>query len=242
MTVLHDTELDALFHDILGSSCSDHISAPNNTLTLRAISTPSHPDPARRYLSARLVSRARLSRPRGSLIATLTLPCASGIWPAFWLLPFEPFTWPHDGEIDIAETWNGDQQNHSCLHWGFYSPEDRAKHRAIGSHVQNMANRPVRFEFAWWQDEATRGGQLMWWIDGAPVMRAEIPKDMRREMKDFVVLLNIAMGGNVCAGKLPGLGSYEMIVHEMKMCEEPEGGWGRFEGDWQRTREGNMVG
>jgi hypothetical protein len=82
----------------------------------------------------------------------------------------------------------------------------------------------------------------MWWIDGAPVMRAEIPIDMRREMKDFVVLLNIAMGGNVCAGKLPCQGSYEMIVHEMKMCEEPEMGWGRFEGDWQRTSEGYMIG
>ncbi|KIX96965.1 uncharacterized protein Z520_07079 [Fonsecaea multimorphosa CBS 102226] len=214
---------------------------PNNLLVLRAISTPNHPDPAKKYTSARLVSRQRLSRSRGSLVATLTLPCAGGIWPAFWLLPFEPFTWPTDGEVDIAETWNGDGVNHSCLHWGFYTPQDTNKHRVVATPVQGMnAGRPVRFEFAWMQGQGQRG-RMVWWIDGQAVMKAPIPAGTR-PMADFVVLLNIAMGGNVCAGRIPAQGTYDMVVHEMKMMEEPEaGGWARFERDWSWVREGNTI-
>ncbi|KIW72991.1 hypothetical protein PV04_01147 [Phialophora macrospora] len=223
---------------------SNSFYTPNNLLVLRAISSPSHPDPTKKYTSARLVSRQRLARPSGSLVASLSLPCASGIWPAFWLLPYEPFTWPTDGEVDIAETWNGDAVNHSCLHWGFYSPEDKAKHRVVGTPVQGMqTGRPVRFEFAWHQDGASRaaGGRMVWWIDGQAVMKAPIPHDMNRPLEDFVVLLNIAMGGNVCQGQLPREGAYDFVVHEMKMVDEPEGGWARFERDWAWVREGDMI-
>ncbi|KAK7894749.1 hypothetical protein LTR67_005488 [Exophiala xenobiotica] len=211
-------------------------------LILRAISQPSHPDPARKYTSARLVSRQRLSRARGSLVATLSLPCGLGVWPAFWLLPYEPFTWPTDGEVDVAETWNGDGVNHSCLHWGFYTPQDTGKHRVVGTPVQGMqTGRPVRFEFSWWQDEHSRQGRMVWWIDGRPVMKAPIPQGTR-PMADFVVLLNIAMGGNVCQGQMPREGVYDMVVHEMKMLEEPEnGGWQKFEMDWARAREGDRI-
>lgn len=99
----------------------------------------------------------------------------------------------------------------------------------------------MRFEFAWLQDEASAQGRMVWWIDGRAVMKAPIPQGTRR-MADYVVLLNIAMGGNVCAGQLPREGTYDFVVHDMKMLDEPEmGGWGRFEADWARTREGDMI-
>jgi hypothetical protein len=58
-------------------------------------------------------------------------------------------------------------------------------------------------------------------------------------MEDFQVILNIAVGGNVNKGAVPADGAYDMCVHELKMCESPEGGWGRFEGDWQHVKEGH---
>lgn len=232
------------FHQkpLLHSNTTTLPSTPNHLLVLRALSQANHPDASKKFSSARLVSRQRLSRPQGSLVATLTLPCASGIWPAFWLLPFEPFAWPTDGEIDIAETWNGDGVNHSCLHWGFYTPQDKDKHRVVGTPVQGMAQgRPVRFEFAWMQDAGSGQGRMVWWIDGRAVMKAPVPAGTRR-MADFVVLLNIAMGGNVCQGQIPRDGTYDFVVHEMKMLEEPEGGgWNRFENDWRHTREGDRI-
>ena len=83
---------------------------------------------------------------------------------------------------------------------------------------------------------------MVWWIDGVPVMKAPIPPDMNRPMADFVVLLNVAMGGNVCQGRVPAEGSYNFVVHQMFMSEEPEGGWQRFETDWTKAREGDMIG
>ncbi|RMZ82206.1 hypothetical protein DV738_g1826, partial [Chaetothyriales sp. CBS 135597] len=190
-------------------------------LVLRAISQGGH------YTSARLVSRQRLSKARGCLTAWLTSPCGNGIWPAFWLLPFEPFTWPTDGEVDIAETWNGDLENHSCLHWGFYTPQDGWKHRVRGTKLPDMAQRAVKYEFAWEQNEQAGGqGRLVWWIDGRPIMKAPIP-DGQRPMRDFQVIINVAMGGNVCQGQRPQDGTYDFVVHEVSMSDEPDGGWAR---------------
>jgi hypothetical protein len=102
------------------------------------------------------------------------------------------------------------------------------------------SGRPIKFEFAWVQ-EGDRRGRMVWWIDGVAVMKAPIPREMGRPMEDFVVLLNVAMGGNVCQGKMPPEGQYDFVVHEMRMAEEPEGGWERFERDWAWVREGDLI-
>jgi len=209
-------------------------------LVVRAIANHSSPSPENKFTSARLVSRHTLSRQQGCLTAVLSLPCASGIWPAFWLLPKEPFTWPHEGEIDIAETWNGDRNNKSCLHWGFFTGEDAWKHRTIGTQINDMAQRPVRFDFAWEQQQPGQG-RMVWYIDGRPVMKAPIPAGTR-PISDFQILLNVAMGGNVCAGQVPANGSYDLVVHQMYMSEQLEnGGWQRFEADWNNSPEGNTM-
>ncbi|KPI36816.1 Glucan endo-1,3-beta-glucosidase A1 [Cyphellophora attinorum] len=213
---------------------------PDHKLVLRAISHPSDPNPATKYTSARLVTRQRLDRPRGCLTATISNPSAPGIWPAFWLLPAEPFQWPNEGEVDVGESWNGDPTNHTCLHWGHFNGADSQKHRVIDTPIHDLGRRPIKYEFAWEQDDATGRGRYLWWIDGRPVMKASIPDGFRR-MQEWTVLLNIAMGGNVCQGKTPAEGSYDMVVHELRMSGECDGGWGRFEGDWWRAKEGRTM-
>ncbi|KAK5945302.1 hypothetical protein PMZ80_002506 [Knufia obscura] len=209
-------------------------------LIVRAISNNNHPDPAHKYTSARLVSRQRLARDRGVLTAVITSPCASGIWPAFWLLPFEPFTWPGDGEVDIMETWNGDRTNHSCLHWGKYDGADWNKHITQMTQLHDMDRRPVRYDLTWDQPNGQPGqGRLIWHIDGRPVMKAPIPQGSR-PMRDFTILFNVAMGGNVCAGQIPRDGAYDMVVHYCAMSAEPEGGWARFENDWRAAPDGKV--
>ncbi|KAK1829691.1 concanavalin A-like lectin/glucanase domain-containing protein [Podospora conica] len=208
-----------------------------NKLIIRAIASPHHTDPDSRFTSARLVSRRPLGRPRGSLTTHLSLPCAPGIWPAFWLLPQEPFAWPQDGEIDIAETWNGDGENHSCLHWGFHTPAERGKHRVRETRLPDMATgRPIRFDFVW-DCPGGAGGRLMWCIDGRPVMRAPMPEGTR-PMEDMCIILNVAMGGNGCGGQVPGEGTYDYAVHDIVLDEQPEGGWAKFERDWKRCQDG----
>ena len=81
---------------------------------------------------------------------------------------------------------------------------------------------------------------MLWLIDGGGVMRAEIPEGTRR-LKEWNVVINVAMGGNVCGGKTPKEGSYDFVVHDLRMSGEPDGGWGRVEQDWKRTREGHTM-
>ena len=203
----------------------------DNKLVVRAISAPTRPENDTKYTSARLVSRQTLGRNKGCLTTHLSLPCAPGIWPAFWLLPKEPYKWPEDGEIDIAETWNGDCENHSCLHWGYYTPQDRNKHLVRGTRVPDMASgRPIRFDFVWNCPSGGPGGRLMWYVDNRPVMKATMPSGTR-PIDEWCILINVAMGGNVCAGKTPAEGSYDYVVHGISLNEQPEGGWDKFEKD-----------
>jgi hypothetical protein len=194
------------------------------------------------YTSARLTSHQTLSRPRGYLTATILPPVAEGIWPAYWLLPKDPFEWPIDGEVDIFESWNGDCVNHSCLHWGHYNGEDWDKHRVAETHLHDMPRQPHTFGFAWTEEDGIPNwrGRMIWYIDGRPVMKGNIPLGTRR-MEEFRLMINIAMGGNVCQGKLPKDGYYDLVVSDIKMCEEPQGGWQQFEHAWSSTAEGKTM-
>ena len=181
------------------SSPANSFYTADHKLVIRAISNPADPNPATRYTSARLVSHQKLDRSRGCLTAVLTVPSALGIWPAFWLLPAEPFAWPSDGEVDIAESWNAEATNHSCLHWGHFNGPDHDKHRVKDTPLPGIAQRCVKYEFGWDQDEGSGKGRFVWWIDGRAVMKCQIPEGMRR-MREWTMLLNVAMGGNVCKG------------------------------------------
>lgn len=213
---------------------------PDNKLVIRAIAEPSHEGSSTKYTSARLISHQKFDRKRGCVSATLTAPCAVGIWPAFWLLPAKPFSWPVDGEMVIFETWNGDCVNHSCLHWGQYNHEDREKHRVTLTPTPEMGQKDHCFELAWNQTDSGGAGRLVWYIDGKAVMKAVIPRGIRK-IENWRVTLNVAMGGNVCGGRLPEHGSYDLVVSELKMSSEPTGGWGQFDKDFKETKEGKTY-
>ncbi|KAF7982701.1 hypothetical protein HWV62_26540 [Athelia sp. TMB] len=212
---------------------------PDHKLVIRAIASASSAD--NKYTSARLTSHQLLSRDRGCLTVRLTAPCAEGIWPAFWLLPQDPFSWPTDGEVDIFESWNGDRINHSCLHWGFYNGEDYWKHRVRENPIRDM-DCPVGhvFAFAWDQPPAGASGRMVWYIDGVPVMKAPIPDGTRR-LREFRIIINIAIGGNVCEGKIPKDGQYDLVVHELRMDDHPAGGWEGFDEAYSSAPEGHTM-
>lgn len=106
--------------------------------------------------------------------------------------------------------------------------------------MEDMDSRPHVFAFAWEQNEEGRGGRMVWYIDGRAVMKGTIPEGTRR-IGDYRVIFNVAMGGNVCGGKLPREGTYDFVVHELRMDEQPYGGWGQFGADWERTPEGHAM-
>ncbi|KEQ90839.1 glycoside hydrolase family 16 protein [Aureobasidium subglaciale EXF-2481] len=214
---------------------------PYNALVVHAIINHSHPQEDRKFTSARLSSHQTLSRSRGNLSARITAPLAAGIWPAFWLLPQDPFVWPTDGEMDIFEAWNGDPTNHTCMHWGHFNGPDHDKHRVVETPIPNITSpQGIRFDFTWEEDEASGTGRMIWYIDGKAVMKASKPAGTR-PMRDFRILINVAVGGNVCQGVMPKDGTYEFVVRELGMWDAPPGGWDRFQRDWKTTREGHGM-
>jgi beta-glucanase (GH16 family) len=211
----------------------------SNSLVIKAIVNSKGSE--NKYTSARLTSKQLLGRCRGYIEATISAPSAKGIWPAFWLLPCDPFKWPEDGEVDIMESWNGASDNHTCLHWGSYEPSELGKHRVAQTSVAGL-KKPHVYGFAWEQPERGdgEGGRCVWYIDGRAVMKSQIPKGIRR-FEEYRVILNVAIGGNVCNGAVPRDGTYELTVHDLRMCEAPDGGWEKFDDDWRRTREGKPL-
>jgi beta-glucanase (GH16 family) len=84
---------NAELQDYTNDQRNSHVDG--TTLIMKAIVEPG------RITSARLTSHKTLERDRGYLSARITAPSAEGVWPAFWMLPKEPFSWPTDGEVDI---------------------------------------------------------------------------------------------------------------------------------------------
>jgi beta-glucanase (GH16 family) len=157
-----------------------------------------------------------------------------GIWYAFWLLPKVPFTWPGDGEVDICEAWDGIKENGTCFHWGHYNGQDWNKHRVLKLPISGSEH---RYGFAWDCKEE----KMIWFTDDRPTMKASIPKGVR-DLKEFQILLNVAMGGNVLNGSTPIVPSTsDMVVKDLRMYKELPGGWNSFSDLWNNAREGNTM-
>ena len=92
--------------------------------------------------------------------ARIYLPASSegkiANWPAFWLE--NPIDWPVNGEIDIMESWAGEdcQQIH-------YGPRANVK-RSEKTVPQCVLSKPGWYTFGvWWTP-----GRVRWYIDGRP--------------------------------------------------------------------------
>jgi len=81
---------------------------------------------------------------------------------------------------------------------------------------------------------------MMFYLDGKPIMKCDKPAGTKR-FEGWRVLVNIAMGGNVCNGQVPRDGSYQMEIFALGMRDDPPGGWAGFERDWQHTAEGRTL-
>jgi len=85
------------------------------------------------------------------------------------------------------------------LHWGHFNGEDWAKHWVVETPIPQLDDERGReYGFAW--DGGSR--RLVWYVDGRAVMKSVWPEGTRR-LEDLQVLINVALGGNVCGGVRP---------------------------------------
>ncbi|SEK26463.1 Por secretion system C-terminal sorting domain-containing protein [Aquimarina amphilecti] len=79
---------------------------PENTTVQNGnlvITTRNEAAGGKQFTSSKLITAGKFNSKYGRYEASIKLPSAGGIWPAFWMLP-ENGSWPFTGEIDIMES------------------------------------------------------------------------------------------------------------------------------------------
>lgn len=216
----------------------------------------------RQYTSAKINSATKGDFKYARIEGRMTIPSYDGIWPAFWLLPtnWEYGDWPRSGELDIHE-WSGKHNPDNIfgtLHWGtphnyrgHEFPIKREELRDFHTYAIEWEPGEIRWYFdgVHYQTQ-NKDGQFVlnhetgkmehkreqrWFTSGKsgnasdckPAAKFPAPFD-----KEFHILLNVAVGGNLggystenLTGKLTSGISFpqEMVVDYVRVYQAKGG-------------------
>jgi len=170
--------------------------------------------------SARINTLGSFSFKYGKVKARIKPPVGTGAWPAFWMLGknFPDVGWPFSGEIDVMEIHNAfsnEFTTHFTLHWCDETKQNPAtpdicfpgsegwtfdsQFRTFG---ESLGNNFHIFEAEW------NAGQMIGKIDGITYYTRTIdPANMDEFLKEFFMILNVAMGGTLGSNNQPPSGS-----------------------------------
>ncbi|UOB16790.1 family 16 glycosylhydrolase [Abyssalbus ytuae] len=141
------------------------------------------------YTSSKLVSTDTYNSKFGRYEASIKLPSAGGIWPAFWLLP-ENGNWPNTGEIDIMEAQH--KNPHSVggtVH--YYNGGHQFNGREYNAGL-DLSEGFHEYAIEWEPDE------IRWYVDDTlyhTVTRANTVDPWPFDEGEWYIILNVAVGG-----------------------------------------------
>lgn len=156
------------------------------------------------WTSARLLSRWKKAFTYGYIEFKAKVPSQKGSWPALWLMPdkSEYGQWPRSGEIDVMEyaasTWGN--KTYGTVHCKAGSGGNPVKSEFCI--VKNVEKKWHTYGVLWTKDSIT------WYCDGKPFSEYKNPHltDKNEQNwpfdKDFYIIMNVAMGGNL-GGDIP---------------------------------------
>jgi beta-glucanase (GH16 family) len=187
--------------------------------------------------SGKITSRGKFAFRFGKVEARIKPPVGKGAWPAFWALGANhaDVGWPRSGEMAFMEIHNfysDDKTVHFMLHW-------------CDETLQAPA--PCSFPEGWvYVDQSTSlpaslgddfhifstewdSKKIVGKIDGVTYFsRAIDPASMDEFLKEFYLVLNVAMGGAVASGDQPPDGSEQypqtMLVDYIRVYQAPGSG------------------
>lgn len=168
------------------------------------------------YTSGRIRTYAKVKGTYGYIEAKMKLPASSstnqGLWPAFWMLPENPYTdngasyttWPTSGEIDIMECVCRTSTLSSALH---YSTDISTYAHAY------LTNSTTAYDISDWHYYGLKwtSEQIITYVDGTPVISYDKSSwnaaygsaDASPFNKDFYILFNLAVGGHFDGYRVP---------------------------------------
>lgn len=138
----------------------------------------------------------------GRVEAKMKMPAGKGIWPAFWMLPYdsEYGTWATSGELDIMEARGRlPQEVGGTIHYGGIWPNNVYKgktYQFAGDdsieeyHIYAVEWDPT--EITWLVDGVEYGSLTNWYAEAGEEGNWPFPAPFDEE---FYVLLNLAVGG-----------------------------------------------
>lgn len=88
----------------------------DGNLILKGIRNPDLKADTATYLTGGVYTKGKRAFYGGKLEIRAKLQAGKGVWPAFWLMPFEECKWPDGGEIDIMERLNHDTIAYQTIH------------------------------------------------------------------------------------------------------------------------------
>ncbi|WP_299315003.1 family 16 glycosylhydrolase [uncultured Aquimarina sp.] len=165
---------------------------PENTTVQNGnlvITTRNEAAGGKQFTSSKLITAGKFNSRYGRYEASIKLPSAGGIWPAFWMLP-ENGSWPFTGEIDIMESQHknpesvGGTVHYSNGGWQYNGREFNAGlDLSAGFHEYAVEWEPT--EIRWYVDDqlyhtVTPGNT----VDPWPFSEG-----------DWYLILNVAVGG-----------------------------------------------
>ncbi|MFZ5939939.1 MAG: family 16 glycosylhydrolase [Bacteroidota bacterium] len=161
----------------------------NRVLMIRAIQTISGEDTS--YTSAKITTKELKDIRFGRIEARIRLPYSQGIWPAFWMLGTNYATtgWPGCGEIDIMEMLGGHEEEvHANVH--YVADYKHKENLGTSTLVSGKYSDDYHIYTLDWTPE-----KLTWSIDSVPFHEQEITVDMKEYLRNFYLILNVAVGG-----------------------------------------------
>lgn len=164
------------------------------------------------YTSARLTTHNKFDFTYGKVEIKAKLPSGGGTWPALWMLGsnYVENPWPGCGEIDIMEHV-GNNQNHvlGTLHL----PGNSGGNGISGNTTVPGLSEAFHIYTLVWSPT-----KISWAIDGTIFFSydntAATPFN-----KDFFMILNVAMGGNLGGAVDPAFTSSSMEVDYVKIYQ-----------------------
>ena len=154
------------------------------------ITTKSEAFGGKSYTSSKLISSQKFSTRYGKFEASIKLPSAGGIWPAFWMLP-ENGNWPVTGEIDIMEARHSNPEIiGGTVH---YSLNDAATFNGKEYDAgEDLSSDFHTYAVEWEEDE------IRWYFDGQlyhTVTPDTTVNPWPFMQGQFYLILNVAVGG-----------------------------------------------